>query len=74
MISSQYKTKNQNNEMSQTIDYKNLPFLKTHLMENGRIMPSRITGVSVLTQRQITHEIKLARFLALLPYTDHQSN
>jgi len=54
----------------QTIDYKNLPLLKSHLMESGRVMPSRVTGVSAQQQRKITKAIKLARYLALLPYTD----
>jgi small subunit ribosomal protein S18 len=56
--------------IKQKIDYKDLNRLKMHLMENGRIMPSRITGVSALEQRDITRAIKLARYLALLPYTD----
>lgn len=54
----------------QVIDYKNIPLLKSHLMENGKIMPSRITGVSAHQQRKIVKAVKLARFLALVPYTD----
>ena len=54
----------------ETIDYKNLRVLKEYIMETGRIVPSRITGSSAFEQRQATHAIKLARFLALLPYCD----
>lgn len=55
-----------------TIDYKNLSLLRNHLMESGRIMPSRITGVSAHQQRELTRAIKLARYIALIPYTDKQ--
>ncbi len=52
------------------IDYKDLDTLKEYVMESGRIVPSRITGTSAKYQRQLAKAIKLARFLALLPYCD----
>jgi small subunit ribosomal protein S18 len=52
------------------IDYKDLDVLKDYIMESGRIVPSRITGTSAKYQRQLARAIKLARFLALLPYCD----
>lgn len=52
------------------IDYKDLQTLKNYTMESGRIVPSRITGTSARYQRQLSRAIKLARFLALLPYCD----
>ena len=52
------------------IDYKDIDTLKNYIMEAGRIVPSRITGTSAKMQRRVTHAIKLARFLALLPYCD----
>lgn len=52
------------------IDYKDVDMLKSYVMESGRIVPSRITGTSARYQRQLAKAIKLARFLALLPYTD----
>lgn len=52
------------------IDYKDLALLKEYVMESGRIVPSRITGTSARYQRQLSSAIKLARFLALLPYCD----
>lgn len=54
----------------QGVDYKDLDNLKMYIMENGRIMPARITGAVPKQQRQVTRAVKLARFLALLPYTD----
>jgi small subunit ribosomal protein S18 len=52
------------------IDYKDLVTLKNYVMENGKIVPSRITGTSAKYQRQLSSAIKCARYLALLPYTD----
>ena len=52
------------------IDYKDLATLRGYIMENGKIVPSRITGVSARYQRLLAKSIKQARFLALLPYCD----
>jgi small subunit ribosomal protein S18 len=53
------------------IDYKDLATLKNYITETGKIVPSRITGTSARYQRQLASAIKRARFLALLPFTDH---
>jgi len=52
------------------IDYKDLRLLKDYIMESGRIVPSRITGTNAKHQRELSRAIKLARFLALIPYCD----
>ncbi|MDH5378780.1 MAG: 30S ribosomal protein S18 [Gammaproteobacteria bacterium] len=52
------------------IDYKDLNTLKNYVSENGKIVPSRITGTSAKYQRQLASAIKRARYLALLPYSD----
>ena len=52
------------------IDYKDINLLKNYIMENGKIVPSRITGTSAKYQRQLSSAIKRARYLALLPYCD----
>ena len=52
------------------IDYKNLDLLRSSVLESGRIIPGRLSGKLPHQQRQISRAIKLARFLALLPYTD----
>lgn len=52
------------------IDYKDVDLLKDFIMENGKIIPARITGTKARYQRQLSTAIKRARFLALLPYTD----
>lgn len=53
------------------IDYKDLRTLRDYIMESGRIVPSRITGVQAKYQRQLAKSIKVARYLALLPYCDN---
>jgi small subunit ribosomal protein S18 len=52
------------------IDYKDINLLRNYIMENGKIVPSRITGTSAKYQRQLSSAIKRARYLALLPYCD----
>ena len=48
------------------VDYKNLKLLKRYISENGKILPSRITSVSLKKQRELSLSIKRARNLALL--------
>ena len=45
-------------------------FLKKFITEQGKIIPSFVTGVSAKYQRKLTKEIKKARNIALLPYTN----
>lgn len=52
------------------IQYMDLDTLLNFVMETGRLVPSRMTGVSAKTQRRITEAVKLSRYLALLPYCD----
>ena len=52
------------------IDYKDINLLRNYIMENGKIVPSRITGTSAKYQRQLSSAIKRARYLALIPYCD----
>lgn len=52
------------------VDYKDLDLLSEYVTETGKIVPSRITGVSAKFQRQLSAAIKHARFIALLPFCD----
>lgn len=52
------------------VDYKDVELLKSFITETGKIIPSRITGTKARYQRQLATAIKLARYLALLPYCD----
>ena len=49
-----------------TIDYKNVKLLKKYISESGKILPSRITSVSLKKQKELSRSIKRARLLALL--------
>ena len=56
-------------EGTKEIDYKDLETLKAYVSETGKIVPSRISGVSTPYQRKLQLAIKRARNLALLSYT-----
>ena len=48
------------------LNYKNIKLLKKYISESGRILPSRITSVSLKKQKGLSRSIKRARLLALL--------
>ena len=53
---------------AETIDYKDVAKLRKYLMENGKILPRRMTGVCARHQRELAVAIKRARQMALIPY------
>ena len=55
---------------SPEIDYKDIRLLSRYLTEKGKIIPSRITGVSRKKQKELARAIKRARFLSLISYTN----
>ena len=58
---------------SPKIDYKDTRLLSKYITEKGKIIPSRITGVSRKKQKELARAIKRARFLSLISYTNKQS-
>ena len=50
------------------IDYKQIDMLRRFVTQEGKIRPRRQTGTCARHQRELAHEIKRARHLALLPY------
>ena len=48
------------------VDYKNIKLLKKYISESGRIIPSRVTSVSLKKQKEVSKSIKRARLLALI--------
>ena len=55
-------------DQSLVIDYKEPKTLKYFTTERGKIIPRRISGACAKHQRALTHAIKRARTIALLPY------
>jgi small subunit ribosomal protein S18 len=51
------------------IDYKDVRRLRSFVSERGKITPRRISGSCSRHQRQLTHAIRRARTVALVPYT-----
>ena len=54
---------------SPIIDYKDIRLLTRYISDKGKIVPSRITGVSKKKQKELSKAIKRARFLSLMSYT-----
>ena len=52
------------------IDYKDVKLLRRFITDQGKIMPRRITGTSAKMHRKVVREIKRARNIALMPYTN----
>jgi len=56
-------------ELPAVINYKDVELLRAYLSVFGRIVPRYYTGVTLKQQRSLSRAIKLARQMALLPYT-----
>lgn len=56
-------------ELPSYIDYKDVKTLRAYLSTFGRIVPRYYSGTSLKQQKHLAKAIKLAREMALLPYT-----
>ena len=54
-------------------DYKEVLKLKRFISDRGKIIAKSRTGTCTMHQRKLTYEIKKARFLALLPFTERHA-
>jgi small subunit ribosomal protein S18 len=55
-------------DTSLLINYKDPKSLRYFITERGKIIPRRLSGCCAKHQRTLTHAIKRARTIALLPY------
>ena len=55
------------------IDYRNPEVLRRFLSPEGKILPARRSGLMAKNQRAVTHAIKRARAIGLLPFTNHDA-
>ncbi|MCL2387524.1 MAG: 30S ribosomal protein S18 [Defluviitaleaceae bacterium] len=51
------------------IDYKDIAKLRKFVSERGKILPRRVTGNCAKHQRAMTMNVKRARHMALMVYT-----
>jgi small subunit ribosomal protein S18 len=52
-----------------SVNYKDVMIVSKYINEKGKILPRRMTGACAKHQRHIANQIKVARYMALLPYT-----
>jgi small subunit ribosomal protein S18 len=50
-------------------DFTDIQTLAEYMDDQQRILPRRITELSIKNQRQLTKAVKRARLLGLLPFT-----
>ncbi|MBN1327739.1 MAG: 30S ribosomal protein S18 [Candidatus Cloacimonetes bacterium] len=53
-----------------SIDYKDVNLMRRFISESGKISPRRFTGTCAKHQRRLVVEIKKARQMALISYTE----
>ena len=52
-----------------TVDYKDVNIISKYISDNGKILPRRVTGTCAKHQRHVASQVKLARLMALIPFT-----
>src|SRR5262245_1483812 len=61
-----------NTESVDWIDYKDVNLLRRFMSERAKIRARRVTGNSSQQQREVARAIRIAREMALLPYSVRQ--
>jgi len=54
-------------------DYKEVLVLRRFISDRGKVLPQKYTGLTAKNQRLLATEVKKARFMALLQYTDRHA-
>lgn len=55
-----------------TVDYRDADVLRRFLSPEGKILPSRRTGLTAKNQRKLTKAIKRSRVIGLVPFTSSE--
>lgn len=58
-------------ENAPSIDWKDTKTLSRFVSERGKMVPSRITNVSMKKQRELAKAVKRARYMAMMPYLNY---
>ena len=51
------------------VDYKDVQIISKYINDSGKMLPRRFTGTCAKHQREVAKQVKLARFMAFIPYT-----
>jgi small subunit ribosomal protein S18 len=60
-------------EVVAKVDYKDVAFLRKFVSSEFKIKSSKRTRLGDKDQRRVANAIKIARFMALMPYTRNQT-
>ena len=52
------------------LDFLNAEEMSQYINEKGKILPRRATGTCAKHQREVAKEVKRARMMAVLPFTE----
>lgn len=55
-----------------TVDYRDSDVLRRFLSPEGKILPSRRSGLTAKNQRKLTKAIKRGRMISLLPFVSSE--
>jgi small subunit ribosomal protein S18 len=55
------------------VDYKDVQFLRKFVTSEFKLKPAKRNKLSDKDQRRVANAIKIARYMALMPYTRNQT-
>jgi small subunit ribosomal protein S18 len=61
------------NDVVTKVDYKDTAFLRKFVTSEFKLKPAKRNKLSDKDQRRVMNAIKIARYMALMPYTRNQT-
>ena len=61
------------NEVIAKVDYKDVAFLRKFVTSEFKMKPAKRNKLSDKDQRRVANAVKIARYMALMPYTRNQT-